>query len=143
MITASISLTARSNTDAGLKLDFQFDNKLIESFTLSSQPQQFTYEFDDSPANHRFEIVLSNKRAEQTKVDQHGQITEDVFAEIYEVKISGIDLGQVFYGQSLYFHDNNGYSKPVTGQFFRQLGCNGTVRFDFFTPAYVWLMENI
>jgi hypothetical protein len=142
MTTASISLTAKSNKNSELRLDFKFNNKLIESFVLSEQPQQFKHEFDDSVANHIFEIVLSNKRAEQTKVDKHGQIIEDVFAEVYDVKINEIEIGQVFYGQSLYFHDNNSYSKPVIGQFFRQLGCNGIVKFEFSTPGYVWLMEN-
>jgi hypothetical protein len=61
---------------------------------------------------------------------------------VYDVKINDVEIGQVFYGQSLYFHNNNGYSKPVVGQFFRQLGCNGTVKFEFSTPGYVWLMEN-
>ena len=142
MTTASISLTAKSNKNSELRLEFKLNNELIESFVLTEQPQQFNHEFDDSMANHKFEIVLSNKRAEQTKLDQHGQIIEDVFAEVYDVKINNIEIGQVFYGQSLYFHDFNGNSKPVIGQFFRQLGCNGTVQFEFNTPGYVWLMEN-
>jgi hypothetical protein len=142
MTTASISLTAKSNKNSELKLDFRFNNQLIESFVLTDQPQQFRHEFDDAVADHKFEIVLSNKCAEQTKVDQHGQIIEDVLAEVYDVKINEIEIEQVFYKQSLYFHDSNGYSKPMVGQFFRQLGCNGTVKFEFSTPGYVWLMEN-
>jgi hypothetical protein len=142
MTPASISLTAKANKNSELRLDFKLDNQLIESFVLTDQPQQFRHEFDDAAADHKFEIVLSNKRAEQTKVDQHGQILEDVLAEVYDVKINEIEVGPVFYGQSLYFHDSNGYSKPVVGQFFRQLGCNGTVKFEFSTPGYVWLMEN-
>jgi hypothetical protein len=142
MTTASISLTAKSNKNAELMLDFKFNNELIESFVLTEQPQQFKHEFDDSMANHKFEIVLSNKHAEQTKLDQHGQIIDDVFAEVYDVKINEIEVGDIFYGHSMYFHDFNGYSKPVAGQFFRTLGCNGIVKFEFSTPGYVWLMEN-
>jgi hypothetical protein len=142
MTTASISLTAKSNKNSGLRLDFRFNDQLIESVVLTDQPQLFRHEFDDATADHKFEIVLSNKRAEQTKVDQHGQIIEDVLAEVYDVKINEIEIGQVFCEQSLYFHDSNGYSKPVVEQFFRQLGCNGTVKFEFSTPGYAWLMEN-
>jgi hypothetical protein len=142
MTTASISLTAKSNKNAGLRLDFRFNDQPIESFILTDLPQQFRHEFDDATADHKFEIVLSNKHADQTKVDQHGQIIDDVLAEVYDVKINEIEVNQVFYGQSLYFHDSNGYSKPVIGQFYRQLGCNGTVKFEFSTPGYVWLMEN-
>lgn len=142
MTTASITLTTKSNKNSELRLDFKFNDQLIESFVLTDQPRQFRHEFDDAEADHKLEIVLSNKRAEQTKLDQHGQIIEDVLAEVYDVKINEIDIGSVFYGQSLYFHDSNGYSRPTVGQFFRQLGCNGTVKFEFSTPGYVWLMEN-
>jgi hypothetical protein len=140
---ANISLIAKSNVSADLKLDFRFDDLPIWSTTLTDQVQNFYHEFDDAPAPHRFEIELSNKNREQTKINEHHEIVEDVFAEILDVKISGIDLGHVFYGQSLYYHDYNGTTGPVVGQFFQRLGCNGIVKFNFYTPAYVWLFENI
>jgi hypothetical protein len=142
MSQAWISLDASSNTQ-GLKLDFRLDNVLIESMSLTTEVQHFHYEFDDSAGPHRFEIELSNKLPSQCKVDQDGNIIEDAVAEIKNCCISGVDLGQVFYGQSLYFHDYNGASKPTVGQFYEKMGCNGTVRFDFYSPVYVWLIENL
>jgi hypothetical protein len=59
------------------------------------------------------------------KTDQSGKIIEDAVAKIENVSISDIGLGQVFYGQSLYFHDYNGTSKPIMSQFYETMGCNG------------------
>jgi hypothetical protein len=143
MNKASISLKAKSNFDRGLLLKLKLDGVLIGSMPLDENEKLFAYEFDDTPKNHRFEIELCNKKPEHIKLNENGEIIEDVTVEIFDVCLSNIDLGQVFYGKSLYFHDHNGSSKPVVGQFFRQLGCNGTIQFDFYTPAYVWLMENI
>lgn len=141
--TASISLSARSNVPAGLKIDIKFDEVLVHSMILSDQAQHWTWLFDDAPADHVLEIELSNKLPHHTVLAHNGQIVEDVMAEIYEVKLSGIDFTSVFYNQSIYTHDSNGWSKPINTQFFHTLGCNGTVRFAFTTPAYAWLMENV
>jgi len=140
MTKATISLNAKSNTAANLQLNFRFDNIHVKSMILTDEIQQFYYEFNDAPRDHIFEIELLNKKPKHTSVDQNNKIVADIFAEIFDVKISGIELGPVFYGQSVYFYNN---PKPVVGQFFRQLGCNGIVRFKFYSPAYAWLMENI
>jgi len=124
-------------------LDFCFDNILIQSMPLTTETQCFRHEFDDSTTSHRFEIKLSNKLPSQCKVNHLGEIVEDVWAEIKNFSMSDIPLGQVFYGKSLYFHDYNGASKPTVGQFYEKIGCNGTVRFDFTTPVYAWLIENL
>jgi hypothetical protein len=137
MTIASISLNVRSNVNADLQMDFKFDDVYLTSMTLTDIIQPFRHEFDDSPSAHKFEIVMSGKLPEWTKLDANGNIIEDVFAEIFDVKISEIPLGQVFYGQSTYFYHNR------LGQFYRQLGCNGVVTFNFYCPAYAWLMENL
>ena len=137
MTIASISLNARSNVESDLQLDFKFDDLYLTSMILTNTIQSFRHEFDDLPAAHKFEIVLSGKLPEWTKLDDSGNIIEDVFAEIFDVKISEIPLGQVFYGQSIYFYHGR------LGQFYQQLGCNGVVTFNFYSPVYVWLMENL
>ena len=137
MPIATVSLNAKSNVISNLKLDFRFDDVHISSLLLTDTIQQFYYEFDDSPAPHQFEIVLSGKQPEWTKLDHNGNIIEDVFAEIFNVEISRLALGPVFYGQSTYFYNGK------LGQFYRQLGCNGVVKFNFYSPVYIWLMENI
>lgn len=142
MTKAWISLEANSNA-CGLQLDFCFDNDLIHSMVLTTAIQNFCHEFDDSAASHRFEIKLSNKLPTQCRVNQSGEIVEDVVAEIRNVSLSGIKLGEVFYGQSLYFHDHNGASKPTVGQFYEKMGCNGIIRFDFSSPVYAWCIENL
>lgn len=141
--TASITFSARSNVSAELKLDIKFDSVLVQSLTLTEQAQHWTWLFDDAPADHVLEIELSNKLPHHTVLDHNGDIVQDVMAEIYDVKLSGIDFTSVFYNQSLYTHNSNGWGKSVTTQFFQTLGCNGTVRFAFTTPAWVWLMENV
>jgi hypothetical protein len=142
MTKAWISLEANSNAP-GLRLKFRFDNVLIQTMELTDEPQHLYHEFDDVAASHRLEIELSNKLPEHTKIDQYGEIIEDALVQIKKIAISDIELGQVFYGQSLYFHDHNGSSKPVVGQFYEKMGCNGVVRFDFSSPVYSWLIENL
>jgi len=134
---ASISFNARSNRAVGLKLDFRFDDISLPPMILTDTIQQFRHEFNDSSASHKFEIILSGKQPEMTKLDHKGNIVEDVFAEIFDFKIAEIELGQVFYGQSIYFYHGK------LGQFYKQLGCNGIVTFNFYSPVYVWLMENL
>jgi hypothetical protein len=48
MIKAWISLDASSNIEEGLRLDFRFDNILIQSMNLTTKVQHFRHEFDDS-----------------------------------------------------------------------------------------------
>jgi hypothetical protein len=140
---ATISLSAKSNVIADLKLDFRFDNKIVESMIVSDMVQKFVHEFDDQPAPHTFEIILSGKKPEHTKLDNNSNIIQDVLVEISDLKLSGIGIEQVFYRQSTYLYDINNGKKMILGQFYQHLGCNGVVRFDFYSPAYVWLMENI
>ena len=140
MTTANISLNAKSNVSKNLKLNFKFDDTPVASMILTNKIQQFYYEFNDTPGDHIFEIELTNKNPKDTKLNQNNEIIEDVFAEVFDIKISGIELGHVFYGQSIYYYNN---PKPKMGQFFRQLGCNGVVKFKFYTPAYAWLMDNL
>lgn len=143
MTIAHISLNVKSNVPADLRLHLKFNGSLIQSFVLTDEIQHFYHEFDNTSLAHSLEIELANKLPEHTKTNIHNEIIEDVFAEIFDIKLSGIDISHVFYGQSLYFHDYNGATKPVVGQFYRQVGCNGKIKFDFFTPVYLWLYENI
>lgn len=101
------------------------------------------HELDDDDCQHKLEIVMSGKTAENTKVDDAGNITKDATLTISNVTVDGIDIGQVLYEKSVYTHDFNGTQPQVSDQFFGTAGCNGTISFEFSTPFYLWLLENM
>jgi hypothetical protein len=142
MMKAWISLEASTNCP-GLRLDLRFDGVFLKNMVLTEEVQRLHHEFDDFAAAHRLEIELSNKLPPLAGKHQADPPIEDAVAVIKNVSISGIELGQIFYGQSMYFHDYNGSSNPTVGQFYENMGCNGTVRFDFASPVYAWLIENL
>jgi hypothetical protein len=143
MSNASISLKVRSNTSAGLQLNLKFNNSLVKSFMLTDKVQEFCYEFDNSPSNHVMEFEIANKLPSFTKLNECDQIVEDIVAEIFDIKLSDIKVDDEFYQHCVYFHDYNGTTKPTIDHFYRFAGCNGTIKFEFYTPVYLWLYDNI
>lgn len=143
MSLASISLKVKSNNSVGLTLTVKFNKNLIKSFVLTEEVQNFYYEFDNSPSSHCLEIEINGKLPDHTVLNKHGEIVKDAVAEIFDLKLSGIDVGDVFYHKSVYFHNYNGSAKPTVNQFYKTAGCNGIINFNFCTPVYLWLYENI
>jgi hypothetical protein len=145
MSTAQISLQARSSSQSsGLILDFWFDGERVRSMTLASEPQEFRHEFPDlDDEEHCFEIELSGKTPDHTKINDQGDIVQDVVAEISDVALDDIQLGHMFLEKTQYYHDHNGTTDPVQDQFFGSMGCNGRVKLRFTSPVYLWLLENM
>ena len=101
------------------------------------------HELDDDDGQHTLEIVMSGKTAEHTEVDEAGNITKDAMLTISNITVDGIDIGQVLYEKSVYTHDFNGSQPQTQDQFFGTAGCNGSISFEFSTPFYLWLLENM
>jgi hypothetical protein len=142
MSLTSISLNVKSNDSVGLQLTVKFNNTLIQSLVLTEEVQNFYHEFDNSSSSHSLEIEIIGKKSDHTVLNEHGEIVKDVVVEIFDLKLANIDIGDVFYHKSVYFHNYNGSSKSTVNQFYKTAGCNGTIKFNFYTPAYLWLYEN-
>jgi hypothetical protein len=98
---------------------------------------------DTVEQQHVVKIVLKNKTAEHTRVDDQGAIVSDSVLEIKNFAIDDIDIDQVVREQAVYCHDFNGTGTETTDSFYNTAGCNGTVILEFSTPVYLWLLEKM
>lgn len=96
---------------------------------------------DDAP--HKLTFELSGKTHAHTQVDQEGKILQDLLVSIENLSLDEIDVQQLFYDHAVYHHDFNGNGPVTEGKFFGTVGCNGTIIFEFRTPVYLWLLENM
>lgn len=106
-------------------------------------PHTICHSFDDSvAAQHVLRFQLSGKLPEHTVLDSDGRILEDRLVYIQDFAIEDIPLGHVFTKNTLYTHDHNGTSQPVSQTFHGVMGCNGHADLKFTTPVYLWFLEN-
>ena len=98
---------------------------------------------DNAEANNQLKIVLKNKTSEHTAVDDQGNIIKDSCLTVRNFKLDDVDIDQLVSEKSVYRHNFNGGSDHIDDQFYWVMGCNGTVTLNFFTPTYIWLLENM
>jgi hypothetical protein len=89
------------------------------------------------------EFVLSGKTSEHTRITEQGEIVSDVTVQIKDIAFDDIVIDQIFSELAEYHHDFNGTQSAVIERFYGTMGCNGTVRLQFTTPIYIWLLENM
>ena len=103
----------------------------------------FSHDLSDEDGEHELKIVLKGKTDDHTVIDEQGNITKDALISISNIQIDEIDVTQIFYKQTQYHHDFNGTQAPTQTKFYKYMGCNGIVSFQFSTPIYLWLLENM
>ena len=143
--TGSITFNL-STTDAMAELGFEawIDQRKFLDVDHVKETQPVTVELDDQDdAEHELRLVLKNKTAEHTQVDEQGNIITDARLLITDVAFDEIRLGHMFFEQAVYTHDFNGTGKATEDKFYGELGCNGTVSLKFATPVYLWLLEHM
>lgn len=105
---------------------------------------KISYDLDDNdPGQHVLSIVMSGKTAEDTKIGADGSILQDAVVTLSDVHFDEINIDKLLYQHARYQHDFNGSGSVVQDQFYGTMGCNGTVTFEFSSPVYVWLLENV
>lgn len=139
--TLTFKATATGND---LKLTARLNGRVFFDQTLTQEEILIKTEFPDIDGEtYRLEIEISGKLAEHTKVDDAGNIVEDRMIEISDFAIDDIALAQLFTEKTQYHHDFNGSQAPIVDEFFGAMGCNGVVKFEFTTPVYIWMLENM
>jgi hypothetical protein len=88
-------------------------------------------------------IVLQGKTLDHTQIDADGNIVKDATLQISNVVIDEIDINQLFLDKCVYTHNFNGTQPEIADTFHGVAGCNGTISFEFSTPIYLWLLENM
>lgn len=97
----------------------------------------------DQEGEHQLVIELSGKTADHTRIDEQGQIIEDTVVKITNINFDEILVDQLIYNTAHYDHDFNGTQPPIKDRFFGFMGCNGRLTVDFYTPSYIWLLDNM
>ena len=133
-----------SATDALLDLAVVLDGRLQWQGQPGLDVQEISVEFDDADdESHVLEFVLSGKTPDHTQITEQGEIVSDVTVQIRDIAFDDIVIDQIFSELAEYHHDFNGTQSAVIERFYGEMGCNGTVRLEFTTPIYLWLLENM
>ena len=146
-MTSTVSITFNlATTDATAELGFEawINQRRFLDLDHVKDTQKITVELDDQDdAEHELRLVLKNKTAEHTKVDEHGNILADARLLITDVAFDEIQLGHMLVEQAVYTHDFNGTGETTQAKCYGELGCNGAVSLKFTTPMYLWLLEHM
>lgn len=140
---SKISFQARA-TGPDLSLSVILNGQIIDTLNPYPEFHKIEVEVDDSIEQaHVLELCMSGKKEEHTRIDDQGNILEDQVIEVKDFSVEEIQLGHVFIEHARYTHDFNGTQSTIEETFYGTMGCNGVVKFEFSTPVYLWLLENI
>jgi hypothetical protein len=128
---------------AGLGVEIWLDGQQIFNQDSVTEDYNFVYELNDADAEHELCFVMKNKTQLHTKIDNDGNIVKDACITVSNLSFDEIALGHVFVEKSVYVHDFNGSGEKTQNKFYGTMGCNGSVNFKFYSPIYLWLLENM
>jgi hypothetical protein len=133
-----------SANEAVLDLAVCLDGKIQWQGCPGTDAQDIAVEFNDADDQpHVLEFVLSGKTIDHTQITNQGEITSDVTVRIQDISFDDISIDQIVSELAEYNHDFNGTQPSIVDRFYGEMGCNGTVRLQFTTPIYLWLLENM
>ena len=127
-----------------LVLVVRLDNNVIFNQAVGRDVETVLHQFnDENETRHVLEFELMGKMPWHTQIDNNGNIIQDCLVQIYDIKFDDISIDELMFKLAKYHHDFNGTKEAVVDSFFGELGCNGIVRFEFDSPVYIWLLENM
>jgi hypothetical protein len=125
-------------------LQIRLDSQVIFDSNDALENHAVEHKFADSAdAAHVLEIEMMGKLPSDTRIDSTGAILSDQAITIENIAFDEIVAGQLITNLATYTHDFNGSQDTVQDQFFGSMGCNGTVRIEFTSPVYIWMLENM
>ncbi len=144
METINISFDIEtSDAECPMGVEIRLDDTVLLINNHVQEKIAFNYNIRDNDGEHKLQVVLSGKTTDHTKVDEAGNIVKDVTLQISNVVIDEIDINQLFLDKCVYTHNFNGTQPEIADTFHGVAGCNGTISFEFSTPIYLWLLENM
>lgn len=144
METLSIKMSVIANDPAaGLGFAVLIDNKTLWSncCTSSRYDLDLCCELDDGP--HVIEFQLRDKTTDHTVLDADNTVIKDAVISIENLVIENHNLDYIVTQNSQYHHNFNGNGDDTVTNFYGTLGCNGSAKFEFESPFYLWLLEHI
>jgi hypothetical protein len=145
-MTNTITITfelSPSNYQAELGFEAWVDDEKFVDIAHVQGPQLIKIDMSDTDGDHELQLILKNKTAAHTKIDDNGAIVSDATLTISGLAFDEIKLGHMVTELATYTHDFNGTKESVQDQFYGEMGCNGTVSLGFTTPVYLWLLEHM
>ena len=93
---------------------------------------------------HSLSIRLENKTPEDTRT-QAGNIVSDMLLNIKDIEIDDISLGNLLWDAEYILDEPQFYNNSQITHLDRcvNLGWNGTYKFQFSSPFYLWLLEKV
>ena len=143
--TGLYGLVTKGTVDTSVPVGFEvlLDGKSMFKTEHVVGPCQITFDINDDEATHTLQFVMSGKTEEHTTVDDNSNITSDTLLKISNVQVDDIILDQFLNKLVEYAHDFNGTQELINDKFYGTMGCNGIAKFEFTTPFYLWLLENM
>ena len=142
--TISISFELNtSNDQAELGFEAWVDDEKFVDIVHVQGPQLIKIDMSDTDGDHELRLILKNKKAEHTKIDDNGAIVSDATLTISGLAFDEIKLGHMVTELATYVHNFNGTKELTQDQFYGEMGCNGVVGLQFTTPVYLWLLEHM
>lgn len=144
MHTTSISFVL-DTTDAQVSLGFEFwiDSHCVLDIAHVDAPIKVHHEIDDAEGTHEARFVLKNKTDQHTAIDSDGNIVQDARLTISNLCVQDVPLGHAMVKLAKYSHNFNGTGSQTQEKFYGEMGCNGEVVWNFDTPGYLWLLEQL
>jgi hypothetical protein len=145
-MTNTVSITFELKTsDPSAELGFEVwvDNTQFLDLAHVQHNQSIKIDMPDTDGDHKLRMVLKNKTAEHTRIDEQGNIVSDATLTISNLAFDEIVLGYMLTQLATYSHNFNSTKEATQEKFYGEIGCNGTVSLEFTTPVYLWLLENM
>jgi hypothetical protein len=146
MITVKFSCEI-STTNPSAPLGFILRADGVEVFRQDhvKQNQMVEVELDDTERElpHTLQFEMFGKNKTHTVLDQNNEIIQDACILVQNIFFDDIAVDFIVSKLGVYLHNFNGTKDYVEDKFWGTMGCNGTVSFEYTTPSYVWLLENL
>jgi hypothetical protein len=132
-----------NNAERALAMTVRLDGEVILQLNTVTETVEFTKSISDDAGKHTLEFELSNKLPEHTTVDDQGNIVSDSTITVENISMDGVVIDTAVQKLAQYWHDRNGTTAKHMDRFYGVMGCNGVAHFEFTTPTYQWLLDNL
>ena len=144
METVKISFDIEtSDAECPLGVEIWLDDAVLLANNHVQEKICFFHDISDDDGEHKLRIIMLGKTEDHTIVDEAGNIVRDATLQITNVVIDDLDVNQLFLEKCVYTHNFNNTQSEIADTFHGVAGCNGTITFEFSTPIYLWLLENM
>jgi hypothetical protein len=143
MSSSAFSVTLGTN-GPGLTVSVMLDHHVLYRGDPAGSTVTVCHDIEDTDlSEHRLVIELADKMEAHCEVNEHGDIVKDTVVALHSIIFDDVDITDVMRRISRYQHDFNGTDQPTEQPLMGTMGCNGTVTFDFTSPVYLWILENM